>query len=141
MNSENKYNLTNSISNSLIKEVENKYRTDLRQRLLDFAVNTIKLLMKLPNKKEFDVIRYQLSKSASSIGANYEESQASSEKEFVQKLRIALREANESKYWYKIIERLEILKTEDLKRLIKESNEISLILGSIVSKMHKKLNQ
>ena len=97
--------------------------------------------MKLPNKKEFDVIRYQLSKSASSIGANYEESQASSEKEFVQKLRIALREANESKYWYKIIERLEILKTEDLKRLIKESNEISLILGSIVSKMHKKLNQ
>jgi four helix bundle protein len=70
--------------------------------------------MKLPHRRELGVIRYQLSKSACSIGANYEEAQSSSEKEFVQKLKIALREANELKYWYKIIERLEIIKTDDL---------------------------
>ena len=87
------------------------------------------------------MIRDQLSTSPNSIGAHYEEAKSSSEKEFVQKLRIALREANESKYWYKIIENLEIYKTDDLLKLIKESNEISLILGSIVSKLSKKLNK
>ena len=97
--------------------------------------------MKLPSKREIDVIRYQLSKSATSVGANYEEAQSSSEKEFVQKLRIALREANESKYWYKIIDELDLVNTQEVRALINESNEISLILGSIVSKLHKKLSK
>ena len=109
--------------------------------MLTYAVNTLKLLMSLPKKRELDVIRYQLSKSATSIGANYEEAQSSSEKEFVQKLRIALREANESKYWYKIIKELDIVRTENLEVLIKESNELSLILGSIVSKLYRKLSK
>lgn len=125
----------------MIREVEKKYELDLRQRLLNYAVDTLKFLMKLPYKKEFDVIRYQLSKSATSVGANYEEAQSSSEKEFVQKLRIALREANESKYWYKIIDELNVLRTNELKKLLKESHEIPLVLGSIVSKLHRKLNQ
>jgi four helix bundle protein len=135
------YEITDSIGHPLISEAEKKYETDLRQRLLNYAVDTLKLLMNLPHKREFDVIRYQLSKSATSVGANYEEAQSSSEKEFVQKLRIALREANESKYWYKIIDNLEINKTDDIKKLLQESNEISLILGSIVSKLSKKLNK
>jgi four helix bundle protein len=133
------YDISSPEVRYLVRETEKKYKTDLRQRLLNYAVNSLKLLMKLPHEKEFDVIRYQLSKSATSIGANYEEAQASTEKEFVQKVRIALREANESKYWYKIILELEIFNNEDIDKMSKESNEISLILGSIVSKMNKKI--
>ena len=72
------YTLSNSDYSSIVKEVEKKYATDLRQRLLTYAVDTLKLLMSLPKKRELDVIRYQLSKSATSIGANYEEAQSSS---------------------------------------------------------------
>ena len=49
---------------------------DLEQRLFKFAVRTIKYLRKLPSIEEFKVIRYQLTKSSSSSGANYEEAQA-----------------------------------------------------------------
>ena len=66
----------------------------------------MELLIKIPYKKEYEVIRYQLSKSATSIGANYEESQATTRKEFLVKIRISLREALESNYWLRIIKAL-----------------------------------
>ena len=87
--------------------------------------------MKLPHHRELDVIRYQLSKSSTSIGANFEEAQSTTMKEFVQKLRIALREANESKYWLKIVKELNIGDSEKLNLLLNEVHEISLMLGKI----------
>ena len=54
----------------VVNENNVKYKIDLRRRLFEFAANVIRLLMKLPFKKEFEVFRYQLSKSATSIGAN-----------------------------------------------------------------------
>ena len=47
-----------------------KRNTDLRERLLDFSVSVLKFLHTLPYRKEYEVLRYQLSKSATSIGAN-----------------------------------------------------------------------
>ena len=67
-----------------------------------------------------------------------EESQSTTFKEFIQKLRIALREANESKYWLNIIDRLNLGDKNKRKLLMKESQEISLIIGSIVSKADRK---
>lgn len=49
---------------------------DLANRLFLFAVRVIKVLQKIPNEPEFNNIRYQLSRSSSSSGANYEEAQA-----------------------------------------------------------------
>ena len=46
---------------------------DLAERLFRFAVRVIKFLRNLPNEPEFNNIRYQLSKSSTSAGANYEE--------------------------------------------------------------------
>ncbi|MCK4814099.1 MAG: four helix bundle protein, partial [Candidatus Marinimicrobia bacterium] len=51
---------------------------ELAQRLFDFSVRSLKLTSNLSNTPEFKVIRYQLAKSATSSGANYEESQAGS---------------------------------------------------------------
>jgi len=123
--------------NYFISERESKYQIDLNKRLLNFSVNTIKFLQTLPYKKEYDVFRYQLSKSATSIGANFEEAQSTTYKEFIQKLRIALRESNETKYWFKVINELKISNKNQLKYLQKEIDEISRILGSIVSKADK----
>ena len=117
------------------------YKVDLDKRLLLFSVNIIKFLQTLPYKKEFEVFRYQLSKSATSVGANFEEAQSTTYKEFIQKLRISLREANESKYWLRVIKELNISNAQKTDELLKEVEEISKILGSIVSKADKKLNK
>ena len=66
-----------------------------------------------------------------------EEAQSSSYKEFIQKSRISLREANESKYWFKILDGLNIGEVNIRKELLNEVSEISLILGSIVSKSQR----
>lgn len=114
---------------------------DLNDRLFSFAVNVLKFLPKLPSTPEFKVIRYQLSKSSTSSGANYEEAQAGSSKpDFNNKVRIALREMRESNYWLRIIKAMltDIKSIDQLDFLIIESDELKKILGSIVTKTNKK---
>ena len=112
---------------------------DLEKRLFEFAIRTIKFMRTLPNSTEYKVIKYQLAKSSTSSGANYEEAQAGSSKaDFSNKTRIALREMRESNYWLRIINRILENKENELLFLIKESNELKKILGSIVQKTRSK---
>ncbi len=112
---------------------------DLETRLFSFAVRTIKYLRTLPAKIEFKVIRYQLIKSSTSSGANYEEAQAGSSKaDFNNKVRISLREMRESNYWLRIIHGIIEKEDQELSSLIKESDELKNILGSIVQKTRSK---
>jgi len=104
--------------------------------LFEFAVKVIEFLKTLPYSPENKTIRTQLSKSACSSGANYEESQSgSSKRDFTNKVRISLREMRESDYWLRIIKRtVTEVNNEQLDFLIKESGELKKILGSIVQK-------
>ncbi len=114
-----------------------KKRNDLSKRLLNFAVRVIKYLRTLPKSAEYNVIRYQLIKSSTSSGANYDEAQAgSSRKDFHNKVNISLKEMAESNYWLEVIKAiLETTKKEkELDWLINESEELDNILGSIVKK-------
>lgn len=111
----------------------------LGKRLFEFAVNVIKYLRTLPNTKEFDVLKYQLTKSATSSGANYEEAQAASSKlDFRNKIKISLKEMRESNYWLKIIKAIS-KQNNELDSLISESEELKKILGSISSKVSTNL--
>ena len=105
-------------------------KRDLCDRLFDFSVSVLKFLPSLPNTPELKVIRYQLAKSATSAGANYEEAQAgSSRADFNNKTRIALREMRESNYWLRLIKATNNnIENEKLKVLISESSELKLIL-------------
>jgi four helix bundle protein len=112
-------------------------KNELIDRLFNFAVRSINFIKLLPDTPEFKTIRYQLSKSSTSAGANYEEAQgAASRADFNNKVRISLREMRESNYWYRIIDATipDTIKNEELKSLLIESNELKKILGSIVSK-------
>jgi four helix bundle protein len=113
---------------------ENKH--DLCERLFEFSVAVIVFLKTLPYSPENKTIRTQLSKSACSSGANYEESQGGSSKaDFSNKVRISLREMRESNYWLRIIKRtVNEVNEKHLDFLIKESAELKSILGSIVQK-------
>ena len=118
-----------------IKKMEEK-KNDLCERLFEFAVRVIEFLKTLSYSPENKTIRTQLSKSACSSGANYEEAQAGSSKaDFSNKVRISLREMRESNYWLRIIKRtVNEINKSDLDYLIKESSELKNILGSIVQK-------
>ena len=114
-------------------------RKDLEERLFNFAVRTIKYLRSLPSTSEYSVIKYQLTKSSTSTGANYEEAQAGSSKlDFTNKVRISLREMRESNYWLRILKSISEQSDSELEKLIQESKELKLILGSIVQKARAK---
>jgi len=107
---------------------------DLKDRLFRFAVDVLKMLGYMKGGKETDVIKYQLSKSATSSGANYEESQAAvSKADFINKVGISLKEMRESNYWLRIIKNI-LPETEYIQSLEKESEELSKILASIIIK-------
>ncbi len=110
---------------------------DLNERLFSFAIKCLKFIKTLPDSTEYKVIKYQIAKSSTSSGANYEESQAGSSKaDFANKVRISLREMRESNYWLRIISgiRENEANNQELNGLIKESHELKNILGSIVQK-------
>ena len=82
----------------------NALKNDLADRLFDFSIRCIKFIRTLPPDTEYKIIKYQLIKSSTSSGANYEEAQAGSSKaDFTNKVRISLREMRETNYWLRIM--------------------------------------
>lgn len=112
---------------------------DLLKRTFNFGVNCLKYLRKLEINPENNLVRFQLGISCTSVGANYEESQAGSSKpDFINKVKISLREARESNYWLRILKELNENEDKQLEILIQESREIKNILGAIVNNSSKK---
>ena len=105
-------------------------KKDLGQRTFKFAVDVIRFLKTIKYSKENEVIKYQLAKSATSIGANYEEAQgAYSRDDFKYKMSVCLREAKESNYWLRIIKAAGISESNQLTYLTQESEELKNIFG------------
>ncbi|MGE0079192.1 MAG: four helix bundle protein [Bacteroidales bacterium] len=76
----------------------------LEERTKKFAISTIRISTSLPNTTEAKVIRNQLTKSASSVGANYREANRSRSKaDFYNKIKIFESECSETVYWIDII--------------------------------------
>lgn len=116
------------------------FYNDLSKRFLNFASDVIKFLRLLDNDIEFKIIKNQLIKSVSSAGANYEEAQAASSKaDFLNKIRISLKEMRESNYWFKLISLISNDRKTEIEILLKESDELKRILGSIASKVSNNL--
>ena len=105
----------------------------LGKRIFDFAVGVIKFCKSLNYSVENKIIVNQVIRSATSVGANYEEAQgAASKADFRNKLKISLKEARETNYWLRIFKEIGI-KTENLEELIDESEQLKRILGKICS--------
>ena len=75
----------------------------LRTQSMDFAVSIINLVKQLKEKRE-SIISNQIGRSGTSIGANIREAQyAHGKADFISKLQIALKEANETGYWLELL--------------------------------------
>jgi four helix bundle protein len=111
---------------------------DLQRRLFQFAIDVIFSIRELPNTVEYKVINFQLVKSSTSSGANYEESQAAiSKADFSYKIGLSLKEMRESNYWIRIINAT-VANPKKFNLLELESEELKKILGSIYVKSSKR---
>lgn len=113
-----------------------EFAKQLEKRTIVFAMNIINLSSSLPNTIEAKVIRNQLTKSGTSIGANYREANRSrSPKDFKNKIKISLGEASETDYWLEIIEELNWIDNLEIKDLRKEAKELLALFTSISNKL------
>ena len=111
----------------------------LEKRTREFAVCIIRLSKQLPETTEGRVIRNQITKSGSSIGANYREAnRARSKADFNNKISICESEASETQYWLEIIKDLKWLPENKIKQEYDESGELLAIFTSIGKKGKQK---
>ena len=117
--------------------------TPINERTFEFAVRITKLcsyLDKQPGTPR--LLAAQLFRSGTSIGANIEEYRsAESDKDFISKQSIALKEARETKYWLKLLVKSEIVPNEKVADLVDECEQLMRIIAkSIVTTKGKMKN-
>ena len=109
---------------------------NLEERTLEFAIRTRTFIKQLKSTNSNFLDGKQVIRSSGSIGANYiEVNENLGKKDFIHRLKIARKEAKETTYWLRIIQRVN--KMEDnqiLNTLIQESIELRRILSAILNK-------
>ena len=115
-------------------------RNNLEERMYTWTIQLIQTIDSLSRDMSSGVIAHQLMRSGTSVCANYTEGKAaSSRKDFINYLHIALKSANESKYWISLLKDTKKLETEKAKSLLIEMGEISNILAaSLITLKNKK---
>jgi len=106
--------------------------SDLRARTKRFALNVIHLCKTLPDTSECRVIRKQLLRSATSVGANYRAAcHARSRKDFIAKLALVEEEADESQFWLELLGELDVGPPQKVSALRDEAHQLaSMIVAS-----------
>lgn len=100
---------------------------------MDFAVSIINLVKYLKEKRE-SIISKQIGRSGTSIGANIREAQyAHSKADFIAKLQIALKEANETGYWLELLFKTDYISNEKYKALDAACASIRIMLISSIN--------
>ncbi len=113
---------------------------EIQERTFEFAIRIVKLCQHLDEKPGVKrILSNQLLRSGTSVGANIEEAQAGqSRADFLSKMSIASKEARETLYWLKLLEKTELVSGDRLQELKQEADEIVRILTSIVKATKQK---
>lgn len=105
----------------------------IQEKSKAFAVRIIKLCQYLHNEKKEYVLSKQLLRSGTSIGANCREaSRAQSRADFIAKLSIALKEADETAYWLELLHETDYLTDNAYSSIYADANELIKLLVSII---------
>ena len=113
-----------------------EFAKKLELRTEDFSVLIINFSVLLGSSPETMVLRNQLTKSGTSVGANYREANRSrSPKDFKNKIKISESEASETVYWLKIISKIDTLNNAKVEKVLEEAKELLAIFTSIANKL------
>lgn len=115
-----------------------KYKDNpLLKKSFEFSLMIIKFCDQLEGDRKY-VLAKQILRSGTSIGANSKEAQnAESDKDFIHKLKIALKETDETEYWLYLCK--EAYKYKEIDQLIQILEELSRLLNSIISTKRKNM--
>ena len=106
---------------------------DLEERTAKFGENIIWFVKELKSNDINRPLISQIVRSATSIGANYMEANgASSQKDFKNKIRLSLKESNETKHWLRMMAAANPDNANELRKLWTEAHELTLIFARIV---------
>ena len=109
-----------------------EFSKELEKRTRKFAIKIIRLSSSLPRTPEGMVVRNQITKAGTSIGANYREAnRARSRKDFKYKIKICESEASKAQYWLEVIVKAKWLSWKKLKPDYNECSELLAIFTSI----------
>jgi len=110
-----------------------KYKMKLKDRTYQYSIKMIEFLDNLPKDSSAQIISKQLLRSATSIGANIVEAQASSsKKDFTKYFNYSLKSANESVYWLNLLKDAKKINNNQIEYLLNETKELAKILGSSI---------
>ena len=105
----------------------------VKNKSFDFALRIIKLNQYLVSDKKEFVISKQILRSGTSIGANVREGEhAESKADFIHKLSISLKEANETEYWLELLNKSGYIEDKMYNSLISDCSELLKLLITII---------
>jgi len=106
----------------------------LQSRLIDFAVTSIRLAGRLPQNQEGRHVSNQMLRSGTSPAPNYGEARAAeSSDDFIHKLKLVLKELNETLVWLQVIERGKMIPAEELKAAMDECDQLCRIIAASIN--------
>lgn len=113
----------------------------IENKSFDFAIRIVNLYKFLVNEKDEKILSKQLLRSGTSIGANVTEAQkGQTMPDFATKMNIALKEANETLYWIKLLYKTDFLTTEQYNSIHQDIEEIISLLVAICKTSREKLD-
>jgi len=116
-----------------------KFKIEFNKRLIRFSLEIINVCQEIRQDRNLGTIADQLIRSATSIGANVIEAKASSSKlDYLKFFQIALKSANETKYWLILVRESTPKLRNQTNQLLKELDEIAKIIGAGVLTMKGK---
>lgn len=105
----------------------------VKRKSFDFALGIVQIYRVLVEEKREYVLSKQLLRSGTAVGALVRESEhAESKKDFIHKLAIALKEANETEYWLDLLHQSDYLQKEEFQKLSNANKELLRLLISII---------
>ena len=112
---------------------------DLEERTAKFSENIIDLVCGIKKMLSNENILKQIIRSATSVGANYcEANNASSKRDFKNKIYICKKEVNETKYWFRLLVKTNPALKDAIRILWKEAQEFNLIFQKIINSLNNK---
>ena len=128
--------------NKRIMAVKKAYKKVLRDKSYDFAIKIVKLSQFLMSEKKEFVLSKQVLRSGTAIGSLVREAEfGQSKADFINKMSIALKEANETDYWISILKDSDYINNEQYNMLHSKCAELIAMLVATVKTSKKTKNE